>query len=350
MKLPTRYKPTGQTFGGGQGVVSVWEDSSLAREVAVKTLSTRGIGGSLEEEASLLAAIKSKHVVELYEMGRDSVSGKHYLIMEYVGGAALTGYTPANTRSLYLTLYQIICGIVDIHSAGCMHRDLKPDNLKRDVNDVIKIIDFGIGARQTEMMTSRGRGTDGYRGPEFYSSPMKVTPASDVYAFGVIAYEFSFSSLSAELLQEPPKVPPTFANALIGSANARIAPGVVDILDRCFQSDPNHRPTAEEIQEVLARHLVRTRHVANFVHGGKMYTMSKTAPQYSVTAPKGSFSITYDGLVFSLSNITGDVYINGNKVFGPTILPNSCVIIIGGGTGFDRAFIPFNVSHPEVVL
>ena len=45
MNLPTRYHATGTHFGGGQGVVSVWKDSALGREVAVKVLATKGMGG-----------------------------------------------------------------------------------------------------------------------------------------------------------------------------------------------------------------------------------------------------------------------------------------------------------------
>src|SRR4051812_34985031 len=113
MNLPTRYQPTGKYFGGGQGVVSIWKDTSLSREVAVKVLSTRGIGGSLRQEAALLGAIKSKHVVELFEIGRDSSSGKEYMIMEYVAGADLIGYSPPGVRDLLLTLFQIASGVND---------------------------------------------------------------------------------------------------------------------------------------------------------------------------------------------------------------------------------------------
>src|SRR5437667_12663682 len=127
MRLPSRYQPTGRHFGGGQGVVSVWKDQSLGREVAVKVLSSGGIGGSLRDEAALLATIRSKHVVELFEVGVDLSTGKEYLIMEFVGGSELNGYKPNDLQSLYLTLYQITCGLADIHAAGCIHRDLKPD-------------------------------------------------------------------------------------------------------------------------------------------------------------------------------------------------------------------------------
>ena len=48
--------------------------------------------------------------------------------------------------------------------------------------------------------------------------------------------------------------------------------------------------------------------------------------------------------------IVGEVFVNGLAATVGMRLPGSCVIIIGGGSGADRDFIPFNVSHPEVVL
>src|SRR4051812_32913390 len=104
MSLPSRYQPTGTHFSGGQGVVSVWNDTLLGRRVAVKVISRHGMGGSLAHEASLLGAIKSKHVVELYDLGVDADTGEDYLIMEYVTGADLVTFVPDDTRSLYLTL------------------------------------------------------------------------------------------------------------------------------------------------------------------------------------------------------------------------------------------------------
>lgn len=71
--------------------MSIWKDNALNREVAVKVLDPHGIGGSLRDEASLLAAIQSKHVVELYEIGHDISTGQDYMIMEYVSGNELQG-------------------------------------------------------------------------------------------------------------------------------------------------------------------------------------------------------------------------------------------------------------------
>jgi eukaryotic-like serine/threonine-protein kinase len=350
MKLPSRYKPTGTHFVGGQAVVGVWKDSSLNRDVAVKVLSTRGIGGSLLDEAALLAAIKSKHVVELFEIGTDASTGKDYLIMEYVSGDDLDGYTPTTRRELYLTLYQIAAGIADIHTAKCIHRDIKPPNMRRDAADVIKIIDFGLGAAADPVVTKLGRGTDGYRAPEYDNDPTKLTAAVDVYAFGAVAYEFCFCALHPGLLRTPPAKPPSFATAAIGKTAAKLDAQVVQVLDRCFESNPADRPSAAELRDVLGKHLLRAKHVGKFVHQGTSYTLSHASKGYKITGAKGGFELTYNGLDFVFVRVTGDVYVNGQTANAGMALPGSCVITIGSGSGPDRDFIPFNVSHPEVVL
>jgi serine/threonine-protein kinase len=318
--------------------------------VAVKVISTGGIGGSLRDEAALLGTIKSKHVVELFELGVDPTNGKDYMIMESVAGSDLTGYTSQDGNSLYKTLYQIASGLADIHKANCIHRDLKPDNLKRDGTGIIKIIDFGIGANQSLINTNSGRGTNGYRGAEYYLGSIQLTTATDIYAFGVIAFEFCFGNLDPSLFQEPPDRPPSFSTASIGATNEKIAPEIIAHLDRCFNTDPATRPSAIELKLLLAKHLLRNQHVATFVHGGTPYSVSYSSNQYQITASKGKFEVRYNGLDFILSNVERDIFVNGISANPGMVLPGSCVITIGSGSGIDRVFIPFDVSHPEVVL
>lgn len=349
MKLPSRYQPTGDHFGGGQAVVTVWKDTALDRQVAVKVLATRGIGGSLLDEAALLAAIKSKHVVELFELGIDA-NGKEYLIMEFVSGPDLKGFRPTTRRELYLTLFQISSGLADTHGVKCIHRDVKPVNMRRDGAGVIKLIDFGIGAANDPAFTKSGRGTDGYRAHEYDSVPMKLTSAVDIYAFGVTAYEFCFGKLDSALFKWPPEQPTSFSKAIIGSSSAILDPEIVTLLDRCFAPNPQDRPKAADLKGAFAKHLLRTKHVAKFTHNGQTYALSQASKRYRIAGAKGAFEVSYTGLDFILSQVSGDVYVNGVAANAGMRLPGSCVITLGSGSGADRDFIPFNVSHPEVVL
>ncbi len=350
MKLPSRYTPTGRFFGGGQGVVTVWRDTSLDRDVAVKVLSTQGIGGSLRNEAMLLGKIKSKHVVELLDVGIEQASKKEYMIMEYVTGSDLDTYSPKDVRDLYLTLYQIVAGVADIHTAECIHRDLKPTNIKRDDSGIIKIIDFGIGVDGRQVQTASGRGTPGYRGHEFYKTNIILSASTDIYALAVLAYKFCFGGLDAAFYDVPPTSPPSFASATLGQSKERLAAEISSLLDQCLDSNPAIRPSAIKLKRTLAKHISQGVHVANFVHNGKPYSISRSSPSYGISFANCSFEISYDGIDFVLKKVSGDIFVNGIQVGSAMPLFESCVITMGAGSGIDRVFIPFNVSHPEVVL
>jgi hypothetical protein len=166
--------------------------------------------------------------------------------------------------------------------------------------------------------------------------------------YSAIAYEFCFGALDAEFCDAPPKYLPIFSNALIG--NVKIADDLGLIFGHCFHSDPVRRPSAQSVKKILAKHLLRNEHVANFVSGGQMYSVSQKTNQSQISSPRGAFEILYNGLDFILSKVDREVFVNGIAATAGMLLPGSCVITIGSGSGPNRAFIPFDVSHPEVVL
>ena len=66
----------------------------------------------------------------------------------------------------------------------------------------------------------------------------------------------------------------------------------------------------------------------------------------------GQIMIHYDGLVFEVATVTGEVFINNRAVAAGDILPGSCVVSLGGQhrRANVRKFITFDLSHPEIVL
>lgn len=330
--------------------MSVWFDSSLGREVAIKALSASGIGGSLRTEAALLAAINSKHVVELLDICNDTKTGEEYLVMEYIPGAELSNFAPSSTTELYINLYQIATGLQDIHKADCIHRDIKPENIKHDSNSIIKIIDLGIGSPTSTFVTNRGRGTNGYCGNEYFITPIQLTKETDIFAFGSTAFKFSFGALDPLLLQCPPAKPPSFSTARIGPNQEKLANEISHYLDQCFDPSPANRPSAEALSMVFSKHLSHGKHVGHFVHRGNSYFIHNTAPSFKISTSSGSFFIVYDSIDFIIRTPTGEVYINRMPAHDGMKLPKSCVITLGSGSGPGRTFIPFNASHPEVIL
>jgi serine/threonine-protein kinase len=348
--FPQRYIYQGNQFSGGQGDVYICTDQNLGRLVAIKVLQNVTNLATLHQEIHSLSRIQSKHVVELYDFFNNSIIG---IVEEYVSGNDLTHYseTQPNLDEYLKTLYQIACGIADIHSCNMIHRDIKPNNIKFNEEGILKIFDFGIAsAASPKPQTMAARGTMGYRAPELYGhSPMDFTKAVDVYAFGATAWCLAKGRLPSELLDNPPqsyRAVPSFGVLDIGLPN-----DVVQTLDATLQTNPYLRPKMTEVREILARRLLFGKHRAILTHVNQTYEISQQNSRAKIAYALGSLVIKYDNLFFTVAKFSGDVYVNNQPVVIGKKLPESCVITIGSPSyGANRLFLTFDVSHPEVVL
>jgi hypothetical protein len=88
------------------------------------------------------------------------------------------------------------------------------------------------------------------------------------------------------------------------------------------------------------------------VSGGKTYLLDNNSPVVQLAVRnQGSLTVTYDGLRFIASNVSGDVAINNMVVSNGDELPGSCVIVLGSSNlGARRTMITVDLSHPEVAL
>ena len=145
----------------------------------------------LRKEMSALCDLSSRHVARVYDL-IVSNKGRAALIQEHVPGPDLKDYiTDLHTADEYFkALWQLACGLEDIHAQNQVHRDIKPSNIKFDGEGILKILDFGLVSQlPADDETVDARGTRYYLAPELYESPpIKVTPAIDVYAYGVTAW------------------------------------------------------------------------------------------------------------------------------------------------------------------
>jgi serine/threonine-protein kinase len=250
--LGGRYELTTRIAVGGMG--EVWEalDRRLGRTVAAKVLRPELVGDELflarlRTEARNTAGLQHQNVAMLLDHGEQEGSG--YLVMELVLGETLAdrldrvGTLPAD--DLVPLLVQACRGLHAAHTAGVVHRDVKPANLIVTPDGTVKLTDFGIslGANQAPM-TSAGMvmGTAQYLPPE-QAMGRAATPAGDVYALGVMAYEclaghrpftgstqvdIAFAHVNQPLPPLPPSVP---------------AP-VAAVVERMLAKDPARRPAS----------------------------------------------------------------------------------------------------------
>jgi serine/threonine-protein kinase len=157
VKLPDRYKVVGSPLEGGMSSVHLCTDSVLERKVAIKVVSpTTGKRRVLDEITALLK-LRSKHVVQVYDvlaLPGDQLA----IVQEFVAGTELdVKKSPiASADALYRQLWQIASGIADIHAAGLIHRDIKPNNMKRNGEGVIKIFDFGLARSEGPDAKTKG--------------------------------------------------------------------------------------------------------------------------------------------------------------------------------------------------
>lgn len=351
-KLPDRYKQTAESYEGGQGIVWIYEDTDLDRTVAVKFMKPSQDPGQLLEEITSLLAIRSKHVAQVYDLQFQNKTRCPALIQEYVPGPDLWEIAErgVSTEKTLRLLYQISCGIADIHQAGKIHRDIKPANIKSDAEGILKLLDFGLTCDALpQPSTQSARGTDAFRAPEMYNPPpVLLTPAIDTYAFGVTAWVLlSNGTMPDELRMTPPLLPaPSFA-----TVDPTVRPEVVSVLDGTLSARPHARPAMAEVRQTLATDLLYGKHraVLSQVGGVDQTILSKPLQAIRLLGVDGFVRIVYDGFSFRVQDVSREIFINNTPCRLDAILPESCVITIGTDPR-TRVFYLFDMSHPEVVL
>ena len=334
---------------------TVCHDEHLGRDVLVKELQSGIDQRRLSDEVAALSSIRSKHVVQIYDVIRNGSGVIVGLVEEFIPGDDLAKSIPVTNLSEFLKIaYAIACGLSDIHSAGVVHRDIKPNNLKFDAEDCLKIFDFGL-ARESELnaATEGGIGTPGYMAPELcVEENVRVgfDFSVDVYAFGATMLKVARSSLPAPLRQFPPSLP--CAEADFGALPLSLPSEISQLLNLCLAEAPQRRPAMAAIRDGLAAQLLKDRHRATFVALGEVHILHAGRKSVTITmGNNGVARLSYDGLRFNISPVSGDVFVNNVECLETQAIPKSCVVTFGPrALGGRRSHVPIDISHPEVVL
>ncbi|NIJ78589.1 serine/threonine-protein kinase [Xanthomonas campestris] len=350
-KLGGRYKVIDRGLSGGMGTVYPCEDEILERKVAVKVMKDSAETRRLIDEIAALLKLRSKHVVQVYDIIRLD-DGDIGIVQEFIEGADLfdDSKKPKDLQGLYKQLWQIASGITDVHAAGIIHRDIKPNNMKIDAEDIVKIFDFGLARNEGPTASTMGFvGTKWFAAPELYDTNVQFSAAVDTYAFGVCAVFLITRTIPEELGEQPPQAMP--ANYLDAAALG-IAPDIVPLIMSCLSKKPIARPSMRDVRDLLAKLLLFDRHQALVVYKGKASYLNSSKRNVSAVLPAmGSIEITYDGMDFLVSDVQGDVFINYGRTSKGQILPGSCVVALGApDKGSDRRYVTFDLASPEVVL
>src|SRR6478752_6486623 len=260
---------TGLTFGGRYelqtriaigGMGEVWQatDLVIGRVVALKILKDEYMGdpGFLERfraEARHAALVNHEGIASVFDYGEEN--GSAYLVMELVPGEALSTVLERekvlSTDRVLDIVAQTASALQAAHSAGLVHRDIKPGNLLITPDGRVKITDFGIARIADQVpLTATGQvmGTVQYLSPE-QASGHPASPSTDIYSLGIVAYEalagrrpFTGESqvaiAMAQINEAPPDLPVT------------ISEPVRNLVYACIAKNPSDRPAS-------AAHLAR---------------------------------------------------------------------------------------------
>ncbi len=198
----SRYEMKERIATGGMGEVWRAEDTVLGRPVAVKLLKREYADDPrfrerFENEARHAASLHHANIASVFDYGEDDAleGGRPFLVMELVDGRPLSELIrpgqpmdPDRVRDL---IRQAAEALAQAHAAGIVHRDVKPANLLVTPAGKVKVTDFGIArAADSVALTGTGEvlGTPHYLSPEQAEGKV-ATPASDVYALGVVLFE-----------------------------------------------------------------------------------------------------------------------------------------------------------------
>ena len=196
--IANRYEVLELLGQGGMGAVYKAQDRELGRAIAIKTIRT-----DLAEDTEVLQRFKQeiivarqvthKNVIRIYDLCEDA--GLRFITMEYIEGEDLNKYVKrCGKLPIHETveiMLQVCRALEAAHGEGVIHRDLKPQNIIRQNNGRVLVMDFGLArSAETESLTVAGTllGTMRYMSPE-QANGRALDLRSDLFTLGIIFYE-----------------------------------------------------------------------------------------------------------------------------------------------------------------
>ncbi len=269
-----RYKYVDKIGSGGMGVVHKVVDLKTNQEVAMKILR-EGLSSSgraidrFFREARIAATLHHKNIVNIFDYNISNNYGQSYIAMEYVDGPSLREVIDQKFSSNFeidnddilqaLDWLSQLCDALDAtHMKGIIHRDIKPDNIMINSQNVVKITDFGIVHIEEATFTPTGAliGTPRYMSPEQVHGG-RIDSRSDIYAVGIILYELLVGSppfISGDISYQQVNVLPTPPIEICTT----IPESVNEIIMKCLEKNPTDRfqsalETKKKVDEVFIR-------------------------------------------------------------------------------------------------
>lgn len=259
--LAGRYEVRGLLGRGGMAEVYDAWDLRLNRAVAIKLLhpgvsSDAEVRRRFDAEARAAAALNHPNIVAVHDCGEHN--GTPFIVMERLPGRTLADEVemgPMSTGRVRAMLDDVLGALASAHTAGIVHRDVKPGNVLLTQGNTMKVADFGIAKANGTANTVTGQivGTMAYMSPARVSGePASVT--DDLYAVGVMGYEALIGrrlftqddpvSLLRAILDDPP--------APIEAVRHDVDPALSAAINGAMTRDGSGFDSADQMRAVLA--------------------------------------------------------------------------------------------------
>ncbi len=270
---------------GGMGQVYLAEHTTLKDLHAIKILDPEltqkpQIVTRFVNEARAAAKLRHRNLIRVHHIDRLPNDGPWYMVLDYLEGGTLARFMashggPIATHTIVHILAQVAGCIQHVHDRQVVHRDLKPENIflvQREEDPHFPIVlDLGVAQLGEDLATGPATRTGTVIGTPIYMAPEqlrgeRVTPAADIFALGVIAYEMAtggwfpyqhhetrqafFELAATEIYYRQRSAPPVDPQVRF----AGITPAWRDALLAALDADPAKRPgSARELALLFAR-------------------------------------------------------------------------------------------------
>ncbi len=248
-----RYSVGRELGRGGMGVVYEATDVDTGRTVAIKTLHPeRDSEASVQGfflEGRWMTRIRHPHVATVFDYGR-SADGQLYLVMERLKGRNCQlprgeYRSEAEVRQIGI---QALLGLEAIHRLGVVHQDIKPANVFKGEDGIVKLLDFGLAEDGRKLVVRNEedplRGTPAFIAPEQVDGESPITTQTDLYGLGITLYRLASGRLPFEapdplvqlamrISQEPTPIRQRSPQPL--------SDGFVQVIETALQRDPAKR-------------------------------------------------------------------------------------------------------------
>lgn len=231
----SRYKLLKPLGRGGMGVVWLAEHVLMNRKVAIKLIRPELLSRPeaiehFRREMRSAAKLHHPNIASAYDA--EQVDREHFFVMEYLEGETLREVMsrgPMPVTEACRIIRDVALGLDHAHSAGLIHRDIKPGNLMINRDGNVKILDFGlVNAVKSDfyehfddsnLLSPSVAGTPSYMAPEQIRDAGRADARSDIYSLGRTFYSLLTGNVPPQSCKPLPNVP-TAINALISRMTA----------------------------------------------------------------------------------------------------------------------------------